>query len=64
MTFNYDEWAGTMEDRYGKDWKKVMAERGAIGGKARVSKGFGGMSPEKRAEASRKGVEARRAKNA
>ena len=44
--------AATNKSRYGQDWYSKI---GAIGGKAQVSKGFGCMTYEKRAEACRKG---------
>ena len=37
---------------------------GRLGGKARVPKGFAKFDPKRRAEASRKGVDAKRAKRA
>ena len=40
----------------------AAAVLGRIGGKARVPKGFSKFDPKRRAEASRKGVEAKRAK--
>lgn len=63
MAFNYEEFHSTMRRKYGEDWREIMRQRGAEGGKAKVSKGFGRMTPERRAEVSAKGVAARRNKN-
>jgi hypothetical protein len=63
MTFNLEEYRASMEAKYGPNWKDKVREGASLGGKARVSKGIGRLSPERRAEISRLGVEARRAKN-
>ena len=44
--------AATNKSKYGNDWYSKI---GSMGGKAHVIKGFALMTPEKHAEASRKG---------
>lgn len=63
MTFNPDEWRAGMERSIGPDWRKKMKEWSSNGGRAKVNKGIGTLTPERRAEISRLGVEARRRKN-
>lgn len=62
MAGDYNEWVRTMESQHGAAWRDVMRERASKGGKAKVTKGLGRLSPERRAEIARMGVEARKAK--
>lgn len=52
-------WRATMNERYGSVSEKMKAA-GAIGGKAKVPKGFALMTPEKRSAAGAKGGSARK----
>lgn len=62
MTFNADEWHKTMKKNYGQGWKDELRSRAKLGGAAKVSKGLGKLTPERRAEISALGVAARRTK--
>lgn len=64
MSFNIEEYRAGMENTYGPDWKEILRAGARKGGSVKVSKGLGKLSPEKRLEISRLGVEARRLKNA
>jgi len=53
-----------MEGQMSEEKNPAAVALGRLGGKARVPKGFAKFDPKRRAEASRKGVEAKRNKRA
>lgn len=62
MSFNYEQWEATMRRKHGLNWRQVMKERGAAGGRVEGEKGFARMEYALHRAASSKGGRVRRSR--